>query len=307
MRRFGQLRQSKQFHPFRKFRSIRSLYRASLCLALTAFLCFCALPLRPAAAEDDIRALFINVQKADAALLLLGEERYLVDTGAKSSYSALEKALFLYGVDRLDGVIITHLHSDHVGGLKKLLKSGVRVDGLYAGIFSSDAYQGEDTVERLAADYGIPLTRLAAGDSLTMGGCALHVLGPLARDAESENNNSLVLNLETTQGNFLLAGDMELEEEAELLDKNLIPQATVLKVAHHGEDDATSKRLVLQVKPQWAVISTSTAEEPDTPDNKVVSRLWDVKAGVAVTQNGEVGILVTLRDGRATAEQIDFK
>lgn len=302
------VRRTGQTRPFSQTRRPRYrclLPKAALCLLLAALLCVCALPVRPAAADGDIRALFINVQKADAALLFLGEQRFLVDTGAKDSYPALKAALSLYGVTRLDGVIITHLHNDHVGGLKKLLKSDVAVERLYAGTLRADAYEGQDTVERLAADRDIPLTRLQAGDSLSAGDSVFHVLGPLNRDAENENNNSLVLNLETPQGNLLLAGDMELEEEAELLDGGLIPQAAVFKVGHHGEDDATSKRLVTVVKPQWAVISTSTAEEPDTLDSKVVSRLWDVKAGVAVTQNGTVGILVTLRDGRATAEQID--
>ena len=64
---------------------------------------------------------------------------------------------------------------------------------------------------------------------------------------------------------------------------------------------------MLLARPQWAVISTSSVEKPETPSSKVLSRLYDVKAGVAVTQDAEVGILVTLRDGQAGAEAINWR
>lgn len=106
---------------------------------------------------------------------------------------------------------------------------------------------------------------------------------------------------------MLLTGDMELPEESELIEAGLISQAAVLKVAHHGNEDATSWQFVLLARPQWAVISTSSVEKPETPSSKVLSRLYDVKAGVAVTQDAEVGILVTLRDGQAGAEAINWR
>lgn len=283
-----------------------SFYRRTvLCLFLVMLACVFVLPMEPAVADSGIQALFVNVGKADAILLMLDDHRYLVDTGTKGSYDALEQALELYNVTKLDGVIITHTDKDHVGGLRKLLKSDVEVSALYAGALYSD--EDGHPVEEASADYDIPLTWLKAGDSIQAEDSVFKVLGPLSRDAENENNNSLVMDLQTVHGNILLTGDMELKEEAELLDGGLIPQATVLKVAHHGEDDATSKRLVFTVKPLWAVISTSTSEEPDTPDNKIISRLWEIKTGIAVTQNAEVGILIKLLDGKASAEQIDLR
>ena len=106
---------------------------------------------------------------------------------------------------------------------------------------------------------------------------------------------------------MLLTGDMELAEESELIAAGLISQAAVLKVAHHGNEDATSWQFALLARPQWAVISTSSVEKPETPSSKVLSRLKDVKASVAVTQDAEVGILVTLRDGQAAAEAVNWR
>ena len=242
-----------------------------------------------ARAEETVQALFINVGKADAALFLLGDERFLVDTGTRDSYDQLERVLTAYGVTQLSGVVITHTDKDHVGGLKKLLKSDIAVDRVYAGTLHSEKSLEDHPVYE-AAD-----------------GCAFHVLGPLSRDEEEENNHSLVLRLTTPQGDMLLTGDMELAEESELIEAGLIHQAAVLKVAHHGNEDATGWQFVLLARPQWAVISTSSVEKPETPSSKVLSRLKDVKANVAVTQDAEVGILVTLEDGQAAAEAVNWR
>ena len=261
-----------------------------------------------ARAEETVQALFINVGKADAALFLLGDQRFLVDTGTKDSYDQLERVLTAYGVTQLSGVVITHTDKDHVGGLKKLLKSDIAVDRVYAGTLHSEKSLEDHPVYEAAEKYGAPLTWLSAGETVALAdGCAFHVLGPLSQDDEKENNNSLVLRLTTPQGDMLLTGDMELAEESELIEAGLISQAAVLKVAHHGNEDATSWQFVLLARPQWAVISTSSVEKPETPSSKVLSRLKDVKANVAVTQDAEVGILVTLEDGQAAAEAINWR
>lgn len=281
--------------------------RAALLLCLVALALAFLAPTGAAGADGMARALFINVGKADAILLELDDQRFLVDTGTKGSYDELERALALYGVQRLDGVILTHTDKDHVGGLKKLLKGGMEVGMLYAGALHSEPSMEEHPVYEAAQAYGVALTWLSAGDAVAAGASSFEVLGPLEQDAFNENNNSLVLNLQTPQGSILLTGDMELDEEAALLERGLIPQATVLKVAHHGEDDSTSRLFVQTVMPKAAVISTSTAEEPDTPDDKILRRLWEVKALVAVTQDATVGMLVTLRGGEAAVERIDLQ
>ena len=274
----------------------------ALLLALLLTLGACA------RAETEVSALFINVGKADAALFFLDDQRFLVDTGTKDSYDQLERVLEAYGVQRLDGVLITHTDKDHVGGLKKLLKSGIAVDALYAGTLHSEKSLEDHPVYEAAEKYDVPLTWLSAGDVIDLGnGCTFQVLGPLSQDDEDENNNSLVLRLLTPQGDMLLTGDMELEEENELIEAGLISQAAVLKVAHHGRDDTTSRQFALLVRPQWAVISTSTAERPDTPSAKVLSYLRDARASVAVTQEAQVGILITLEGGQASAEAINWR
>ncbi len=276
-------------------------------LLLGAVLLALALPQGPAGAAADTGALFINVGKADAALLVLGEKRYLVDTGSKDSYDQLERALTACGVECLDGVIITHTDKDHVGGLKKLLKSDIAVNAVYAGALSSEPSPEENPVYKAAQKYDAPLVWLSAGDVIDVdNGSSFSVLGPLRQDDGDENNNSLVLRLSTPEGDMLLTGDMEQEEESDLLVKGVFTEAAVLKVAHHGRNDTTSTAFLRQVKPQWAVISTNTQTHPNTLESQVLKRLEAVGASVAVTQDAQVGIWVSLSSGKASAQPIGW-
>jgi len=275
-----------------------------LLLVFALLLSACA----PAIAQSDVSALFINVGKADAILVFLGEERYLIDSGTKDTHEQLMRVLDVYGIHHLDAVFVTHTDKDHAGGLKKLFKAGITTDVLYASAFYAETDLDDHRAYEAAEKYEVPLTWLSAGDTVAASdGSVFQVLGPLSQDPLSDNNNSLVMRLETAEGSMLLTGDMELDEEAELMQAGLIAPADVLKVAHHGEDDATSLAFALQVSPQWSVISTSTLEEPDTPDRKVLTRLMQAKSSVAVTQDAEVGILVSLSGGQASAQLINWQ
>ena len=262
-----------------------------------------------AAAQEEVRALFINVRKADAALFFLGDARYLVDTGHKDSHEQLMRVLEAFEIKKLDGIFVTHTDKDHAGGLKKLLKAGIQVDRLYGGEKHSEKSLEDHPVYEAAEKYEVPVTWLRAGDEVDAGnGNIFRVLGPLSQDPVKENNNSLVMRLTTPHGDMLLTGDMEEPEEEELLSAGLIQSAPVLKVGNHGEGDATSKAFAMAARPQWAIISTNTEDEPDTPDPKTVSKLQKVGANIAVTQDAEVGIMVVLQKGKvADVQQVNWQ
>jgi len=276
---------------------------------LMALLLLAGITLHSAVAQEDVRALFINVRKADAALFFLGDARYLVDVGHKDSHEQLMRVLEAFEIRKLDGVFVTHTDKDHAGGLKKLLKAGIRVDRLYGGEKHSEKSLEDHPVYEAAEKYEVPVTWLRAGDEVDAGnGNVFCVLGPLSQDPVKENNNSLVMRLTTPHGDMLLTGDMEEPEEEELLSAGLIHSAPVLKVGNHGEGDATSKAFAMAACPQWAIISTNTEDEPDTPDAKTISKLQKVGANIAVTQDAEVGIMVILRNGKvADVQQINWQ
>ncbi len=296
------------------------VYRVCVGLLLVVMLCVVittpvsmaqnavAAPTAPNALPSSPAALFLNVGKADCILVFLGDQTYMIDTGTKDSAPAILRAMDAYGVSTLAGIFLTHMDKDHVGGLKPLLKSDITVKHLYTPKIHIEKSDADHPVYEASQKHEIPMTWLSAGDIIDIAkGVRFTVLGPISLVPENDNNNSLVMVLDTPQGNMLFTGDMEFVQEDELLRAGVIPKATVLKVAHHGEDDTSSNALIGTVRPQWAVICTDSQEEKDTPDPKVIRLLWAVKSGVAVTQNATCGILITLKDGQANAEAINYQ
>ena len=256
------------------------------------------------AEEDAMTLIAVNVGKADSLLLHYGEHLYLIDAGTRESWGALSATLKQMGVGKVDGVIITHTDKDHAGGAWALAQSPLEIGAWYAPAYYTDVKTSKHPVMLAAQLRGQEVNWLSAGDTLPFGTGMLEVIGPLSHDDKKENNNSLVLVAKGAGGAMLLAGDMEFPEEEELLAEGVIPPCQVLKVGNHGEGDATSAALVQAVRPQVAVISTNTKEEPDTPDPRVMGLLRQAGAEIAQTQDAQAGVLVTMQAGHAQVQML---
>lgn len=265
---------------------------------LTGLLCLGAAPAR----ASEMSLTVFNVGKADCMLLQSGETAYLIDTARGKSWDDVEKWLRGMNVRHLDGVIITHMDSDHVGGLKKLLKSDLETDHLYFSAFFTPEKDEENPGVKTAKKQGREAEFLRGGEELPFDGGTLKIIGPLEQAKDKEDNNSLVLYAEAAGGSILLAGDMEFSEEDSLLKAGVVPRARVLKVGNHGDDDATSNALLSAVQPEVAVISTSTEEKASTPAQRVLEALTGWGTEIFQTQEAETGVRITFRDGTLTVE-----
>ena len=273
---------------------------------LLLLLCCVLLLTACAFASAEVSLTSINVGKADCHLLTLGEQVFMIDTGSAESWGMVSRALRILGIDHLNGVILTHTDKDHAGGIQALAISSIKVDAWYSSAYYTDVKKKKHPAVKATALRGTQVQWLQAGDTLMAGAYTLQVLAPSSLDEDNENNNSVVLYLQAAEGSLLLMGDTEEGGEAELLTKGVLSPVTVLKVGHHGEDDASSKDFIRTVRPAAAVISTNTAEEPDTPSQKVLRRLDEVGSLVLQTQEVDGAVRVTLTGGTPQAEYITF-
>jgi len=275
-------------------------------LILTMLLClFCACS--PARAEG-VQMLVLTMGKADAIILKIEDKNYLIDAGTAKMDSQLMTGLSAMGITKLDAVFLTHTDKDHGGGFKKLGRSDIEIGAWYASAFYIDKTPDKHQAYLAAKERGQAVTFLKAGDSIPISEDAyFEVIAPINFYDDSENNNSLVMIAHTREGKIMLTGDMQIPEETDALTAGSVIPCEVLKVGHHGDDKASSYPFLAAVKPQIAVISTSSEEEPDTPDPKVLKTLLHLGAKIYITQETEGGVLVTLADGTATAEYVNFQ
>jgi len=251
--------------------------------------------------DGKLHVAFLNVGQGDAILITTPQgQQILVDGGPSPAAltAALGKEMPFW--DRaLDLVVLTHPDADHLTGLVEVLDR-YRVDA-----WLDNGQTGDDALytqcQALLEQAGVPRRAAQAGERLELGrGLVLEVLHPPAaplRGTESDdNNNSLVLRLAWGEASFLLAGDVEAEAEAMLLQREAVEPATVLKVAHHGSRGASTAAWLAAVAPRYAVISVGAENRFEHPHEEVLERL--AGQGAAVLRTDQVGTVEFVTDGR---------
>ena len=194
---------------------------------------------------------FLDAGQADCAVVRTHGHTYVFDAG--DTYTPLADYLNGTAVG-VDAVFLSHPHQDHAGGLSDLLES-FRPRTIYvpAGWFSAEGVSDAVTegIDRARA-MGIDIVELSAGDEIALSDAAtLRVYNPDKADRPGEINDlSLLLNVVCGPRAVLFTGDLTLDGEPAA-----IPDCDVLKVAHHGADNATSYRFLLDATPNIAVIS----------------------------------------------------
>ena len=259
--------------------------------------------------SQPVRLFAINVGKGDALVLKAGDWVGLIDTGKPWAMGRIRAALKGLGMEKLDAVFLTHTDNDHAGGLEWLAESDMPVDNWYASAMFTGVKAKKHPMALAAGLRGQEVQWLRRGDALALGesGATLRVLAPDSLFEDKDNNNSLVMMLESDQGRILLTGDMELPEEAELLAQGDDLKCAVLKVPNHADDDTTSAAFANAAAAQLAVVSTDSLEKPGTPDPGVVRRLEAAGSRVAVTQDAGMGLLISLEGGTATVKAVDIE
>ena len=274
---------------------MKQFLSALFALVLTALP---AIPQPAAEAETGVWMYTLSVGKADAILLGVDGHAVLVDTGYDISRGRILAGMKQMGVTALDAVFVTHLDNDHTGGLTWLAESEIEIGTWYASaMYTGIKNESRHDVIQAAALRGEQVVFLRAGDQIPLGSATLNVLAPLKRMDDKDDNNSLVMMLESSEGRILLTGDIEYPAEQLLM--NSVPdlKCDVLKVANHADNDTNSPAFSRRTSPSVAVISTSSAEKPGTPDPWVVQSLQAQGAEVYVTENCSGGVLVRLAGG----------
>jgi competence protein ComEC len=235
------------------------------------------------APAHGLRVEVLDVGQGDAILLQpAGAPAVLVDGGPPGD--GLERKLEQAGVDRLAAAVVTHDQSDHAGGIEELLGS-MPVERL---VFA----RARRRLRSRAAAAGAVPRRVAAGSELRSGGLRLRVLWPppeLLPGAAGTDPNQLALVAEVRWRSFSML--LTADAEAVPLDPGPID---VLKVAHHGSDDAGLAALLERTRPRLAVISVGAGNPYGHPTRGTLETLGRHQVPVARTdEDGTVVIEVS--------------
>jgi competence protein ComEC len=258
----------------------------------------------PHLVRRELEITAIDVGQGDSILIVSPEGRtMLVDAGGsigpvRSEFDYGEDVVSPYlwwrGLDRLDVVVLTHAHGDHIGGLARVIQN-FRPRELWLRMNPETA--ALDHVLQVAAANGVAIRKHLAGDELDWGGAHIRVLSPPPDwhvKAQPRNDDSLSFLISFANTRALLAGDVEKRMERFLATES--PAADLLKVAHHGSATSTTEDLLRAVHPQYSVISAGYRNAFGHPRLEVLERLQaahvrtyrtDMLGGITFLLNGK--------------------
>ncbi len=250
----------------------------------------------PAALPFGLKVHFIDVGQGDSMLIQTPNGKaILVDAGENSEGEKIVEYLKAQGIRKLDVLVGTHPHEDHIGGMDLVVDS-FDIGRIYMPKKSTTTKTFKDLLnaikyKNLKVDTAMAGVGIDVDESVQ-----ISMIAPNSNDYEDLNNYSVVIKLTYNNTSFLLTGDAQNISEKEMLSKGYNLKSDVLKVGHHGSHSSTTQKFLKAVSPEYAVISLAKENDYRHPHKETLKKLSDEK--IQVFRTDESGTIIALSDGK---------
>lgn len=248
---------------------------------------------------ETIEVHFIDVGQGDSIFIKQGSNAMLIDAGDNQYGHIVVNYLIENGIDKLDYVIGTHPHSDHIGGLDDVIDF-FSIGKVIMPKVTHNTETFDDLINSIQ-NKGLKISTPIVGDVYNLGDSKFTILAPNESFYENLNNYSVVIKLEYGNNSFVFTGDIESQSENQIVNNGLNINTDVLKIAHHGSNTSTSNQFLESVNPLFAIFMVGEENKYLHPDITVVNRL--VEKNIEIFRTDLDGTIVAKGDG----ENIKFE
>jgi competence protein ComEC len=256
--------------------------------------------------SKTLKLTFLDVGQGDSILVEFpGHEKMLIDGGGTPEETfdigehVVSPFLWKKGIKRVDYLVLTHAHPDHMNGLKAVLRNFL-IGEFWEAVSPQDSEPYEN-LQRLVSSKTIR-RRMFRGQGAVNGGAKIEVLNPVRTDPilpSVHNDQSIVLRISYGHTAFLLTGDIEERVENELVQSSITLQSHVMKSPHHGSDSSSSEGFLQAVSPAFVIITTGTGNIYGLPDPAVLERYRQL--GIKILRTDLDGAVEISSDGQRIA------
>ena len=242
-------------------------------------------------AQEDLLIDFIDVGQADSILVRKQDKVMLIDAGTNEAGETVVNYLKNLGITKIDYLIGTHPHEDHIGGLDDVINN-FDIGQIYMPKIETTTKTFEDVLDAIE-NKNLTITAPNKGDKIELGQAVGEFMTEPILDKDNLNVSSLVLRLEFGNTSYLFMGDAEEENEETIH----WPKTDVLKVGHHGSSTSSSESFLEQVQPQYAVIMAGKDNSYGLPTQETIDKLNN--RGSEIYRTDEDGTIQMTSDGNA--------
>lgn len=240
--------------------------------------------------SSDLTIHYIDVGQADSILIINKEYSMLIDAGNNEDGPLLVDYLKEQNITKIDYVVGTHPHEDHIGGLDDIINN-IEVQEVYLPEAMTTTKTFEDVLDSIANN-NLEITVPTIGETFALGEATLEVIytGTGEKDL---NEASIILKMTFGNYSYLFTGDTTEEVEKTILDKDI--NIDILKVAHHGSKYSSCEEFLKVATPTYAIISAGEGNSYGHPEQETIDRLKKHTDKIYITK--DIGTIVLTSDG----------
>lgn len=241
---------------------------------------------------EELVVRYFDVGQADSILVQSAGKNMLIDAGTNDKGKTVVKNLQDLGIKKIDYLVGTHPHEDHIGGLDDVINN-FEIGTIYMPKIQTNTKTFEDVLDAISSK-GLKITSPEVGYVFELGNAKCEIMNCGTGTNEEKNNlnlSSVVIRLVYGEQSFLFMGDAELENEM----SRDWPKTNVLKVGHHGSNTSSSEEFLKQVQPEIAIISVGIGNTYGHPKKTTINKLNEI--GAKIYRTDENGTITIICDG----------
>ena len=226
-------------------------------------------PVNKIVSKENFSIHFIDIDEGDAIIINSNDEYVLIDTGKYEFKDKLLNYIDNLGIEEFKYVIGTHAHEDHIGTMPTIIRK-YKVDRFFMPDQANNKLKSYELTLKELNKKNITYETPNIDDEFILNDTKLKIIH-IDHDKEELNDTSIILKVTYKNNSFLLTGDATKEVELNILDKDL--KSDLLKVSHHGSNDATSAQFLSKINPKYAVISVGKDNDYHHPHQVTLDKL----------------------------------